>query len=89
MSDCDTSGLGRECHTRYVETGVRLTVVSSQTEADIICALLRENGIVCGDRAADVATYGTAGSGGWREVLVRDEQLDEAHAVLEASQQPD
>jgi putative signal transducing protein len=72
-----------------METGVRLTVVSSQTEADIICALLRENGILCGDRAADVATYGTSGSGGWREVLVKEDQLEEAQALLAAAQEPD
>jgi type III secretory pathway lipoprotein EscJ len=72
-----------------METGVRLTVVSSQTEADIICALLRENEIACGDRAADVATYGTSGSGGWREVLVKEDQLEDAQAVLEAAQAPE
>ena len=72
-----------------METGVRLTVVSSQTEADIICSLLRENDIACGDRAADVATSGTAGFGGWREVLVGEDQLEEAQALLAASQSAD
>jgi hypothetical protein len=72
-----------------VETGVRLTVVSSQTEADIICSLLRENGIKCGDRAANVGTYGTAGTGGWREVLVGEDQLGDAQALLATSQSPD
>ena len=72
-----------------METGVRLTVVSSQTEADIICSLLRENGIKCGDRAANVGTYGTAGTGGWREVLVSEDQLGEAQALLAASRSPD
>jgi hypothetical protein len=66
-----------------METGVRLTVVSSQTEADIICSLLRENGIACGEHAADMATYGTAGFGGWREILVGQEHLEEAQRLLE------
>ena len=66
-----------------METGVRLTVVSTQTEADIVCALLRENGIACGERAADMATYGTAGFGGWREILVGEEHLEEAQRLLE------
>jgi hypothetical protein len=37
-----------------MEFGVRLTVVWSQAEADVICALLRANGIKCDDRAADI-----------------------------------
>ena len=72
-----------------METGVRLTVVSSQTEADIICALLRENGIACGDRATDMSTYGTSGFGGWREVLVSEDQLEEAQTLLDAAQAPE
>ena len=72
-----------------METGVQLTVVSSQTEADIICSLLRENGIACGDRATGMSTYGTAGFGGWREILVGEDQLEEAQALLAASQSPD
>ena len=72
-----------------METGVRLTVVSSQTEADIICALLRENDIACGDRASEIATIGSSGSGGWREILVREDQLEEAQALLAAAQEPD
>jgi hypothetical protein len=35
-----------------METGVRLTVVGSQGEADVICSLLRANGIDGGDRHA-------------------------------------
>src|SRR2546429_8117122 len=38
-----------------VEIGVHLTTVASQGEADVICALLRANGIVCGERAAGAA----------------------------------
>jgi hypothetical protein len=35
-----------------MEIGVPLTVVGTQGEADIICSLLRVNGIECGERAA-------------------------------------
>ena len=63
-----------------METPVHLTAVGSQTEADIICSLLRENGIKCGDRPTDVAIQGMGGSGGWREILVSEEQLEAARS---------
>ena len=68
-----------------VEIGVRLTVVGSQAEADIICSLLRVNGIECGERAADVAIPGAGGFGGWRETLVSEDQLEAARELLAAS----
>jgi hypothetical protein len=68
-----------------MEIGVRLTVVGSQAEADLICSLLRVNGIRCGERATDVALPGAGGSGGWREILVGEDQLDAARELLEAA----
>jgi putative signal transducing protein len=65
-----------------MEIPVHLTAVASQTEADIICSLLRENGIKCGDRAADVAIQGIGGSGGWREILVSEDDLEAAQELL-------
>jgi len=59
-----------------MELGVRLTVVGSQAEADIICSLLRANGITCDERAAGAAIPGLGGFGGWREILVVEDQLD-------------
>jgi hypothetical protein len=64
---------------------VRLTVVANRGEADIICALLRVNGIACFDRVSgpfseDVGDFGTA-----REILVRDDDLDAARELLAAS----
>jgi photosystem II stability/assembly factor-like uncharacterized protein len=59
-----------------METPVHLTAVGSQAEADILCSLLRENGIRCGDRPTDVAIQGMGGSGGWREILVSEDQGD-------------
>ena len=79
-----SAGLGirilRDC--LPMETPVHLTAVGSQTEADIICSLLRENGIKCGDRPTDVAIQGMGGSGGWREILVSEEQLEAARELL-------
>jgi hypothetical protein len=68
-----------------METGVRLTAVGTQTEADIICSLLRANGIKCGERAADVAVYGVGGFGGWREILVAEADLEAARELLAAT----
>jgi hypothetical protein len=65
-----------------MEIGVRLTVVGSQTESDIICSLLRANRIKCGERAADLAVYGAGGFGGWREILVSEDQLEAARDLL-------
>jgi Putative prokaryotic signal transducing protein len=62
-----------------VEIGVRLTVVGTQMEADMICSLLRVNGIKCGERAADVSAEGV---GGWREVLVAEGDLEAARELL-------
>ena len=61
---------------------VRLTVVASQGEADVICSLLRVNGIRCGERAADATIEGGGGFGGWREILVAEDQLEEARELL-------
>jgi hypothetical protein len=65
-----------------MEIGVRLTVVSGQAEADIICSLLRVNGISCEVRGTDIALPGAGGSGGWREILVHEDQLEAARELL-------
>jgi Putative prokaryotic signal transducing protein len=68
-----------------VADSVRLAVVGSQGEADVICGLLRAHGIECRDRAADLSAERGGGSGGWREVLVGDDDLDAAREVLASS----
>ena len=72
-------------HCLPMETPVHLTAVGSQAEADILCSLLRENGIRCGDRPTDVAIQGMGGSGGWREILVSEDQLEAARELLPAT----
>ena len=67
---------------------VRLTVVSSQAEADIVCSLLRANGIACADRPADISGE-VMGFGGWTEVLVAEEDLPAARELVEAAEPPD
>lgn len=58
--------------------GVRLTVVASQGEADLICSLLRAEGIKCTERMAD----SIESSGGWREILVLESDLASARELL-------
>ena len=64
---------------------VRLTVVGNQGEADIVCSLLRLNGIACFDRVTDPFGEQAGEFGAWREILVRDDELDAARAVLAAA----
>jgi hypothetical protein len=62
-----------------VKLGVRLTVVPSEAEADVICGLLRVNGIPCNPREADsIEMLG----GVWHEVLVPEDRLEEARELL-------
>jgi type III secretory pathway lipoprotein EscJ len=62
--------------------GVCLTVVASQSEADVICSLLRAEGIKCSDRPADSIET----SGGWREILVSESDLASARKLLASSE---
>jgi hypothetical protein len=50
-----------------MEIGVRLTVVASQAEADVICGLLRVNGIECGERVTDVSAWQRGSEAAGRE----------------------
>ena len=62
---------------------VRLTVVRTQGEADLICSLLRSDGLLCGDRAADgLGAEPGSGFGGWVEVLVEEDDLERARALI-------
>jgi hypothetical protein len=68
-----------------VDIGVRLTVVPSLAEADVICGLLRVNGIPCNHREADnIEMLG----GLWHEVLVPEDRLAEARDLLASTPPP-
>ena len=58
--------------------GVRLTVVPSQGEADVICSLLQAEGIDCAQRMAD----SIESSGGWWEIVVSESDLVSARELL-------
>jgi hypothetical protein len=65
---------------------VVVTVVPGETEAEVVCGLLRSAGIECGYR--DTEAIGTPledfTASGPREVLVHPSDLDAARQLLEA-----
>jgi GNAT superfamily N-acetyltransferase len=62
--------------------GVPLTVVPSQGEADVICSMLRVEGIKCAERLADSIET----SGNWREILVAESDLAAARELLDSAE---
>jgi Putative prokaryotic signal transducing protein len=66
---------------------VQLTVVANEIEAEVVCGLLRENGIRCAWVKGNVASAISAASGGFAidgptEILVDPDDLDAANEVL-------
>lgn len=66
-----------------MELGVRLTVVPSIGEADVICALLQTEGIEAKSRQSFPAEGGSGGCySGWQEILVREDDLERARELI-------
>jgi hypothetical protein len=64
---------------------VALTVVANEPEAEMLCGMLRANGIACAYRTTNLAAGmadASAAMGGPREVIVEEEQLEEARQLL-------
>ena len=66
-----------------MEAGVPVTTVNDETEAEVVCGLLRSAGIECGHRPTEeddslLENFG----GGPREILVPEADLEAARAVL-------
>ena len=64
---------------------VRLTVVPDEGAAEALVGLLRSEGIECFYRDTDVSAAGIFGGstfGGWREVLVDEDDLERARTLL-------
>jgi Putative prokaryotic signal transducing protein len=69
------------------EEGVVVTVVSGETEAEVVCGLLRSAGIECAyrDTQAIDSPLEDFIAAGPREILVREADVEAAQALLEAS----
>ena len=64
---------------------MRLTVVPDEGAAEALVGLLRSEGIECFYRDTDVSAAGIFGGstfGGWREVLVDEDDLERARKLL-------
>ncbi len=65
----------------------RLMIVANEPEAELICQLLRTEGIECFHRMTNAgagALDGAMGPAGFREVIVHADDLDEARQFLAA-----
>jgi hypothetical protein len=65
---------------------VRLTTVENEIEAEILCGMLRAEGIQCGHRPTNYSADQSLGGGlgGLREVLVDEADLEQARKLLPA-----
>jgi hypothetical protein len=66
------------------DEGVVLTVVSDEAEAQVLCGLLRANGIECAYRDTDAIDSPLEDfiASGPQEILVRDADLEDARTLL-------
>ena len=67
---------------------VRVTVVPGSSEAEVVCGLLRANGIKCAYRPtpeSDSLFEEFSGAAGMQEVLVDPADLEDAKALLNES----
>jgi hypothetical protein len=69
---------------------VVLTVVASEPEAEVVCGLLRSEGIECASRDTDEidSTVEDFIAAGPQEILVHESDLEAAKELLAASQEP-
>ena len=71
-----------------MELGVRVTVVPTLGEAEMICGLLETEGIQASQRAARGGGASVAPAG-WTEILVPEADLDRARELIEpAAEEP-
>ncbi len=71
-------------YARAVDEGVRLTTVPGEAEAELLCGLLRSEGIECAHRPtpeADSAFEGL-GADGTHEILVHETDVERARELI-------
>ena len=70
----------------------RLVVVANEPEAELVCQLLRTEGIACFHRVTNAgagALDGAMAPAGFREVIVHSDDFEEARALLAAQMRED
>ena len=68
---------------------VRLKIAVDVTEAEVVCGLLRSEGIRCFHRGTDFTAHAAIpGPGGWREILVNEADFPRARELLDAGAEP-
>ena len=60
----------------------RLSIVSGEAEAEIVCGLLRAEGVRCFHQATVISAQVFAGAGEWREILVLAKDLEGARELI-------
>ena len=71
-----------------MELGVRVTVVPTLGEAEVLCGLLKTEGIQATQRAARGGGASVVPAG-WTEILVPEADLDRARELIEpAAEEP-
>jgi hypothetical protein len=67
-----------------VDDVVTATIVGNEVEAEVVCGLLRSNGIPCSFRKTDLAVgaWDSVGQAGPTAILVAAKNLDRAKALL-------
>lgn len=73
-----------------MEDAVVLKVVGDETEAELVCGLLRSAGLECGyrDTEATDSLLEDFTAAGPREILVQPKDLEAARAVVDEAQSP-
>ncbi len=68
------------------DEGVVVTVVSGETEAEVVCGLLRSAGLECAYRDTETIDSPIEDfiASGPREILVKEEDVETARELLEA-----
>ena len=68
----------------FVDDAVRLTTVTGEPEAEVLCGMLRAAGIECGHRLTeeDDSPFEGIATDGMREILVHGSDLDATRSLL-------
>ena len=71
-----------------MDEGVRLTTVPGEAEAEVLCGLLRSEGIECGHRQTEEedSPFENIATDGVREILVHERDLERARELIQPAE---